>query len=243
MANVSLIPEIVLYDIVGLPAAAGPILFVPALFDFRAESEGAVEYHLSDFEPDLPRLYALFNCFDLSDELVLQYWVRARIPCAFSLRPPVGGDRHRYDVLDFPFLAVLPSGSGATLTAVPFVCVEGFSGPGLTFRKSDTDNETKRKVAAAFWSILLRDLDTIAPFEEWVYDDESGVQKVGCGRGFLFVSDLEDWEDGGLRYDHHLSPFPGELFCCPDCWGSGVEDLFPFTEDCVTCNGTGLVTW
>jgi hypothetical protein len=243
MANVAIVPGIVLNDIIGLPAGTGDVLVVPALFDYSPENEGAVEYHLLDFEPDLSRLCTLFNCSDFSDELVLQYWVRARIPCTFSISPPVGGDPYRYDVLDFPFLAVFPSGSGATLTAVPFVCVEGVRGPGLTFRKSDTDDASKRRVAAAFWSILLRDLEAIAPFEEWVYDDEAGTLKVGCGRGFLYVSDLEDWEDDSRRYDHHLSPFPGELFCCPDCCGTGVEDLFPFTEDCVTCNGTGLVSW
>ena len=157
----SIVPGIVLHDIVGLPAGAGDCLFVPALFDYSVESEGPVEYHLSDFEPDLHLLCTLFNCFDLNDELVLQCWVRPWIPCAFGLRPPVGEDRRRNDLLDFPFLAVFRSGPGATLTTIPFVCVEGLSGPGLVFRKSDTDSATKRRVATAFWSHLLQVPDDI----------------------------------------------------------------------------------
>jgi hypothetical protein len=241
-ANVSIVPGIVLHDIVGLPAEVGDILLVPSLFDFCVGDEGSTEYHLADFVPELDPLRALFNCFDHHDDLILQIWVRARIPVAFAFHPPIGGDLQRRDLLDFPFLAVFPSGSGATLSAVPFVCVEGYSGPGLTFRKTDAAS-TKERIAAAFWRVLLQMPEDIAPFEEWMYDEEAGVLKVGCGPGILYLSDLEDWDDESPHFDIHLSPFPGELFACPDCGATGIEDLFPFTEDCASCNGTGVVTW
>jgi len=240
---VSVAPGIILYDIVGLPVGTGDVLLVPALFDFCDEGEGTAECHLGTFGPDLPWLRGLFNCFDLHDETVLQYWLRARIPAAFGLRPATGGDQGRYDLLEYPFLAVVPSGSAATLAAIPFVCAEGYSGPGLIFPKTGFDAAAKLRVAEAFWSMLLESPESIAPFEEWVYDDEAGLQKVYGSRGLLCICDLEDSDDGERRYDAHLAPFNGEKFPCPDCGGSGVEDAYPFTEDCATCGGTGLVSW
>ncbi|VTR99421.1 preprotein translocase subunit : [Tuwongella immobilis] len=239
----SIVPGIILNDIVGLPIGIGDVLLVPARFDFCADVEGTTEYCAGSFGPDLPRLRSLFNCYDLHDETVLHYWLRARIPSAFHLRPATGGNQGRHDLLEFPFLAVVHSRSTATLTALPFICADGYRGPGLIFPKTGFDTSAKQRVAAAFWGVLLESPEDIAPFEEWVYDDESGLQKVYCGRDLLCICDLQEWDENRGRYDPHLAAFAGELFACPDCGGSGVEDVLTFREDCATCDGQGQVSW
>lgn len=240
----SIVPEIILFDVIGLPIRDDDILLIPARFDFCGDSEGTAEHPVAKFAPDLTRMRSLFNCFGMHEESLLHYWLRARIPAAFGFRPAIiGRNQDRDDLLDFPFVAVFLSESDAILTAIPFVCAEGYDGPGLIFPKSCSSIPAKQRVAEAFWHVLLDSPERIAPFEEWMYDEQSGLLKVYADRGLLCICDLEDNEDGRGRYDPHLVPFVGEMFSCPDCGGSGVEDSFLSTEDCVTCNGKGSVSW
>jgi len=242
---VSVVSGILLHDVIGSPARAGEVLLVPALFDFTPGAEGPVEFHLKDFKPDMPPLPAFSGDWVLDDETLLPYWVRARIPAVFGFRSLSGWDVCRHELLNFPFVAVLWSEAGASLAAIPIVCTEGWSGPGLIFRATDTDPTVKGRVASAFWAALLQAPDQLEAFEEHLFDEEAGWLKVGYAQGQFFICEMDDYDpdDPSGRFDPHLARFPGEVFRCPDCDGSGVEDLFPFTEDCASCGGTGVVTW
>jgi hypothetical protein len=237
------LPGVILYGVLAPPVRAGGVRIVPALFDFEDDAGGRAECGVEgfvDLEADQPMATALA---EFGEGFAISCWVRARIPAVFGVtRPTTQGDWES-PLLDFPFLAVLRPKAGDQPEVVPFLCVEG-DGAELVFRRSDTDWALKQRVASAFWGLLLREPDDLRPFE--VSLQEEGWVKAGYAGGEFFYCELEHEEEDGepIRgFDPHLAPAPGEVFCCPDCGGDGVEDRFPFTEDCSACGGNGVVAW
>jgi hypothetical protein len=238
------IPGIEFHGVRGSPAEADGVLFLPALFDFDDPAGPFLRFDLTAAAPVGDWLGADDPYLD--EAALLVYWARARIPRVFGFHPVSGWEADRDEVLDVPFLAVRLEPEICLSRAVPFLCVEGRRGPQLVFRTGEEDADLARRVAAAFWSLLLGDPGDLAEFRDLVYDPEGYWYTVAYERGRLSVDDFPD-EDAGYdpdcEPDAHAAALRRERFPCPDCDGTGIEHWEPYTEDCATCGGTGAVTW
>ncbi len=240
------IPDIVLHGPLAPAIRRRGVLLVPALFDFDAGAEGCPEYPIDQYMPDPADIPSLLD-IDGGSGWGLCLWARARIPAAFGFRPLSPRFPWRPELLDFPFLAVLDARAAGPLSIVPFVCVEDGNGPALAFRRAETSWTIKERVADAFWRVVLRGKDELRPFEVCIdsLDQGGDMMKAGYAKGEFFCADLwmETPDEQGCELDPHLAPTADEVFNCPDCGGDGVEDTFPYTEDCGLCGGTGWVAW
>jgi hypothetical protein len=231
------IPGIEFYGVCGRAIVADGLLLVPARFNFEPGADGPVECESPAFLHDPPPLRRLLGNDDLGYDFLLACWARARIPLAFGVWPLEGSNVERDELLDLPFLAVRLEGA-SIVDVVPFVCTQnGEGGPGLIFRETDRVPLLKTRIASAFWGVLLRAPEELAGFEAILDECEGGYYKVEFTHGQLLVGDTDE-EDAGRSL-----LFRSEQFRCPDCDGTGIDDFFPFTDDCPTCGGTGAVTW
>jgi hypothetical protein len=235
---VLVLPDIILFDVIGSPIRTRTFYLVPALFEFDFGTEGQAEYPLIDFKTELHPTPSMFTSEELDNETLLTYWVRARIPSVFGFSPIGGWDLPSEDFLDLGFLAVRNDTS-----MTPFRCIDRGFGPVLKFRKTETKTIFKQSIAEAFWNLLLQDLFDLLPFEIRMEEELGGWSKVEFSHDRFFGSDIGEIEDEKDAYDSHTVWLSGEVFCCPDCDGTGIDDFYPFTEDCGLCGGTGGVTW
>lgn len=238
----TVVPGIVLYDVVGQPVCSQGVFLTAARFEFLEKTSTYVELPFVFQKLDLDDLRAFFNYHDSFEEEVLHFWLMARIPAAFGYRLITGVDRDYGQDLVVPFLAIVTSDEKACFEAIPFLCVSDYNRTGLVFGRSSVDDATKQRIREAFEKTLFKSPHEIVEFEEWGYDDEAGLHKIYCKRGLLCRCDLEDWDDVRRGYDPHLIAFPNETFLCPDCGGTGLEEWF-LTDDCNTCGGTGSISW
>jgi len=185
--------------------------------------------------------------------------VRARIPRLFHFVPLLCANNWQ-PLVNVAFLAVGRFDRASFPTAHPFVCTEGFDPRddlkeeplvGLSFSQAGPNGEAKARIAKSFWSLFLREPQDLEPFEDNYFNEGAwGYSLVGFERGSFFMESVSEhayeYETGdGREYEvfPHFAFPQGEMFRCLDCDGTGIEDLFPFIEDCATCRGTGFVTW
>ncbi len=90
-----------------------------------------------------------------------------------GLSVPTDPRNARYEILNDAFLGIARNDLGFD-TAVPFVCVAGWRGPGLVFGDSVMEPLVKERVANAFWGLLLHDPLKISSFLIRLYDDQDG---------------------------------------------------------------------
>lgn len=247
-----LLPGIILHQLVGSSATSNGIQFIPAFFEFEHEEENdsmmvaRPEYRLEKSRLGSLDLRTLMGSYGDFESTLLTAWVRARIPAIFGYQPPRAQFIRKPEVLGISFLAVPPWDKPEDIRIVPFTCTSwDYREPGLVFRSTEENGDAKRRIAEAFWDLLTcRPLD-LHPFEEFIYDefDDEGPLREGFGRGRLFMQGMHDIEVEELRWDEHATWQDDLPYCCPDCDGTGVEDWFPFTEDCLTCGGTGGISW
>lgn len=245
----SLISDIELVNVIGSPAQANGITFVPALFDFSSGLEGKVEFGLTQLPFPLEQSKTLHTSREVLNEEILPYWIRARVPRVFHFRP-ANGIETAGEHPDMGFVAVLRDEKGSPDRYIPFILIDGPHGPGLSFRQTDRDSLLKERIALAFWSLLLADPHDAIEYEDVISDEYGGTRVIYQDHQVFFCgltdsdSSEEDYNPHFVpQYDPHSVPLPVAGFRCPDCDGEGVEDLFPYTEDCPTCGGTGSVTW
>jgi hypothetical protein len=179
-----------------------------------------------------------------------QLWIAARLPRVFHFTPSAAahtGDR----LLNFAFLAVELGRAMKRVSAYPFACVKRFDPDdvlyeqpqlGLVFSTRGPSKRLRRKIAGGFWSLLKSAPSDLQPFLEFSYGPDGEFRLVGLDRQGFFCEAAWDELEPDL-YWPHTSYLPGERFRCPDCDGTGIEDRFPYLEDCATCGGTGAITW
>jgi hypothetical protein len=117
-------------------------------------------------------------------------WVRAKLPRVFSFTPKLS-DMEK-SLLDVGFVAVAAGSSDG----IPFVCTDYYGRTGLTFSPDGPDADTKAKIAAAFWSLLLREPDDLEDFAASVMHPGAGVwMHFGCVNGVPTYGESGEDED------------------------------------------------
>jgi hypothetical protein len=237
--NVSRIPDIWLYDVVGSPGSSGDLLFIPARFDFNEGREGRAVYPLSDYHRSLD--CDLDSCFEgLDIDAWLGLWVRARIAAVFGVSFLGGWDFPHRRLLDVPLLSVTRTDSTRDLRVTPFVCLDLGTGPALAFSSGHANMDLERHTAYSFWDLLLGNPFELHSFETQIWDEEGGWKQFGYAGQRFFAYDLWDEEASEDTSDPVRGAYPaGEAVPCPDCDGSGEESFFPAGDVCETCQGSG----
>lgn len=231
----SVISGIDLYDVVGSPASSDGIILFPACFDFEHGKAGRVECRFGKIQGAIE---SLKGCFENPDECewLIDLWIRARLSAVFQYGTPVGWEDH---LLNHPFLAIGRSRKSPCFSAIPFVCVaDSNHGPGLVFRKRE-GGANKRRVATAFWNVLLREPRELSTYEVHVFHDSEGWIKLSCRRGQISEYEIGVDDERGLQFDQHFVWLPGGINACPACEGTGEKSFFPAGAPCETCCGFG----
>lgn len=231
--------ETYLLDVIGRPARHGGFLFLAVLLDGPI---GGREDRLGS-RLDRPAPDGLAGEHEA-------LWVRARIGRVFGIAPP--SPLGKRCLLDAAFLAVAHPRRGPFLEAYPFVCTDSDGEEpvdyewfdttvGLAFpRTNPPEPTTRRRIADAFWGLLLSAPDDLATFGDY-YESHHDLYRVGCDGRRLLCDEILSGHDGesdaaGLGL--------GGRWPCPDCDGEGIEFLAGLIEEtCETCRGTGIVAW
>lgn len=170
------------HQCLGKPAHAADFAFQPAVLEL--DKAGPIELSLHDFAGNPPPAI-LQLAFEKQYDAV---WVRARLPRVFGFAPKFV-EEEESALLDIGVLAQ-PKGQDE---AIPLLCADHHGRAGLRFSSPGPDAETRRRIARAFWSLLLTDPDDLADFEQMVYHEPNDVWlKLGCLHGKLFCERAED---------------------------------------------------
>jgi hypothetical protein len=247
--NAPLIDGIILHDVVGTPAAACGVLFVPALFDFEEGRQGPPEHPLAD-RPEAAFVEGAWGRPEIEPDLLVGLWLEARLRAVFRspatvLERPALHCSCSAESYGVPVVAVTgldegsAGGPSSSLVLTPFVY-----GGALTF-PTGTDVGLAERIASAFCALLFRAPDELATFDVVVYDegeDESEWLECGHGRGGFYCWEPATWvSDDPLReyptHEVHLFPEPQ---ACEECGGGGEEPFCPAGGPCEACGGEGV---
>jgi hypothetical protein len=174
-----------LQNVFGKAATAEGFTIVPAAveLDGRSFSSG---YFLCDWGGQRPPAI-------LARPIKQQYdaaWVRARLPRVFHFTPDIS--EIEKSLPNVGFVAV----RAESAVGFPFICTDYYGRTGLMFSPNGPEQDTQKKIAAAFWSLLLQSPDDVADFETTVYHPGAGVwMHFGCNHGEPSYSESED--EGG----------------------------------------------
>jgi len=117
------------------------------------------------------------------------HWVRARLPRVFLYAPRAAEVEKA--LLDEGFVATRVE--GASRVAYPFLCMDHYGETGLLFSEPGPDAATQDEIAAAFWSLLLREPDSLEDFSEEVFHPGTGMTMVfSCKDGALGFEEHEE---------------------------------------------------
>jgi hypothetical protein len=234
----------ILLDLVGHARSFGDFIFLPSLIEI---DEPLTPISAHRFTHDGRRGADYNDQWPIPEDWP-SLWVRARLPRVFGFSPPLCANNWQ-PLVNAGFLAVRRVPHDEKVTAYAFACTEGY-GPadglqeepliGLRFSSVGPDAVTQAEIATAIWSLLLQDPADLEPFSDYAYHPCSGYTLVGYEQGLYFSIDASMiyWPETS---DLQLAQFfPIELSKCPDCDGTGVEDWFPYNDDCQTCQGTGI---
>jgi hypothetical protein len=169
-------------NVFGKPATHDGFTFVPA--EFELDGNGfSTNYYLRDLVGEHPPAI-------LARPIEQQYdaaWVRARLPRVFGITPALS--EVEKSLLDVGFVAAAVRSS----VGFPFICTDSYGRTGLMFSSDGPDQDTQAKIAAAFWSLLLRAPNDVADFEATVYHPGAGIwMHFGCQDGHPSYSESED---------------------------------------------------
>ncbi|MDR3637162.1 MAG: hypothetical protein P4L84_25385 [Isosphaeraceae bacterium] len=179
----------------------------------------------------------------------LDAWVRARIPRLFEFTPPRCVNNVSA-LVNIAFVAVSSFERCGQMDLCPFVCSVAFHPEddlqeeplvGLFFSRRGPSRRVKARIADRFWSLLLKEPYSLEPFLDTLFHDYDGYVVGFDGETFISEPLFHKWEDGHV--ENHYAYLMGPLRWCEDCEGTGIEDTFPYLEDCATCRGAGSVTW
>jgi hypothetical protein len=160
-----------LIDVLGRAAQANDIRIVAAVVQLEGSMYSG-EYALRDHTSHPPPILRtpIANHYEAA-------WVRARIPRALGFTPEPSETEK--SLLDLGFVAVPPEG-----LAFPFVCSDYYGKTHLYFSQSGPDEDSKRRAAHAFWSILLAEPDELEDFSTRVLHlGAPVVLEFGCDCG------------------------------------------------------------
>jgi hypothetical protein len=105
-------------------------------------------------------------------------WVRARLPIAFGCTPETSEIEKTF--LSQGFVAV-PDGADE---GIAFECADYYGKTSLTFSEEESDEDLKRRVSYAFWSILLSEPDALTDFSGRFDHTGAGITlEYGCEEG------------------------------------------------------------
>lgn len=171
----------------GEPAAHTGFTFQAAELKLT-DGAGPLEFPLHDFAGQPPPA-VLRLAFEKQYDAA---WVRARIPRVFGFTPQFV-EVEDSALMDVGFVAAPEDRTKASA----FVCADRHGRAGLYFARwrelVDRNAADARRVAQAFWSLLLARPDDLADFEQIVYHEPSDVWlKIGCLYGKLFCEQSED---------------------------------------------------
>jgi hypothetical protein len=182
MATETLVACGTVHRCLGRPAHAADFTFQAAAFDWV--EAGPIECFLHEFTGNPPPA-VLRLPFEKQYDAV---WARARLPRVFGFAPEFV-EEEESALLDIGFLAQ-PKGLEE---AIPFVCADHHGRAGLRSLAPGPDPGTRRRIARAFWSLLLANPDDLADFEQMVYHEPNDVWlKLGCLHGKLYCDGPDD---------------------------------------------------
>lgn len=236
------IREIVLADVHGSVIESRGIKFVPARFDFEADSEGGLGTFLDEYVDEYDQTEAAIS--STAEYFAEEFWCLARIAAEFGVSPPSGVILQTDSCLNLGFLAVWMSKRAGKLRVMPFICLGNEESAGLVFRRRDSGSKTSEMVAKAFWRILCHRSNFLAPLDFLLYDDYEGEWANVCSfDGRVFVTDTHD-DDPDARFGrtdpHAVRIWYPDGLPCPECSGVGEESFDPAGEPCGYCDGTGF---
>jgi len=160
-------------DMFGSPGRAENFTFVPATVRLHGDHPPAAHSLQEAVGPNPPAILVepLREGFEAA-------WVRGRIPLVFGFEPDAPGDES--SLLYATFLAI----ETESPFAYPFHCTDAAGRASLIFSPAGPDVETQRRVAAAFWSVLLHKPADLADFESKRFDPKQGRwQTFACVGG------------------------------------------------------------
>jgi hypothetical protein len=153
-----------LLEILGKTATHAGFTFVPAAVKLHG-SVFSTDFYFRDSAGARPPAI-------LARPIEEQYdaaWVRARLPRVFGFTPEIS--EAEKSLLDVGFVAV----AVGSPVGFPFICSDYYGRTGIMFSPEGPDHDTQAKIAAAFWSLLLKTPDDLADFEAAVYHPGAGV--------------------------------------------------------------------
>lgn len=182
--------EIVLHRIVEAVARLDEIVIIPAFYELipgRArKSESVLDFSLGsymrqhnyEFSKICPTFYDFSQPYSRFEAMIQcdAIWVRAKIQNIFNFSTP-SAHGWRYELLNIPFLAMIPGQSNQSFALHPFVCTEENLQAGLEFYEISSDDECSA-IANIFWKLMLTCQD-LSEFIDVVlgdsYDDYGSV--------------------------------------------------------------------
>jgi hypothetical protein len=172
------------YNVLGPPATFGGFTFQPAELPAAARS-GPLAFPLHDFAGQPPPA-VLQLAFERQYDAA---WVRARLPRVFGFTP-VFVEEAESALLDVGFVAQ----SLGEAEVKPFVCADSHGRAHLGFPvHNGADGPLRKRIAQAFWGLLLAQPDDLADFEQMVYHEPTEIWlRLGCLHGMLYCEASED---------------------------------------------------
>lgn len=168
-----------LLQVYGRPAKQNEFTIVPADIELNGNSFSP-SFPLSGLPakriPPILRL-PIEKHYDVS-------WVRGRLPHVFGISPEPS--EMEKTLLATGFVAV-PDGKEQ---AAAFECTDYYGRTSLMFSYEETDEELKKQIADAFWSILLADPEKLEDFEASVLHLGAPItMRFGCRDGDPFYEE------------------------------------------------------
>ncbi|MBD2614215.1 MAG: hypothetical protein FWK04_00350 [Nostoc sp. GBBB01] len=180
------------HQVLGQCAENGGFVFIALLGDLSSEQE-IISYRrvrenpmfpLSDYiEGQTPSI--LHRCEDLFGEAVNSPWVRARIPAIFgcNILISLSVPDYKYGLVEQTFVASELESNGDWI-AYPFICEDYNLRTGLRFNPDDSLNEIYKRIAKAFWELLLLESESVCAFRD----------------GYLHYNEMDDEEWHNVVY-------------------------------------------
>lgn len=174
-----------LQNVFGWPAKYDDFTLVPAAVELHGTAF-TVDFHLRDLvgtrPPDI-LAGPIEHHYDVA-------WVRGRLPRVFGFTPELS--EVEKSLLDVGFIAVEAGSS----VAFPFVCCDYYGRTRLMFSPEGPAHDTQRKIATAFWSLLLADPEDLEDFEATVYHPGANIwMHFGCENGEPTFGESEDGDE------------------------------------------------
>ena len=102
-------------------------------------------------------------------------WVRGRAQRLFFIPNTTEHERPEKSCFGGSFVALL-SDDGGAYYCVPFECSDYYGRAGLKFSSEDAPPESlQRRIAAAFWGLLLLDSTDLEDYQDTLYHSGAGV--------------------------------------------------------------------